>query len=186
MRKIIYWVHTSVDGYIEGPNGEFDWAVPGPGLAGYADGLQERVDTFLYGRTVWEMMSAYWPHADSISDDAHDRAFAPVWRRTPKIVFSRTLTRADWNTRVVGGDLADEVAALKRAPGRDLLLTGGAELAGALTRLGLVDESHIAVHPVLLGGGKPLCGTGKERVALRLVESRTVDGRVVIMRYHRG
>ena len=101
MRKIIYYVHTSVDGYIAGPNGEFDWPVMGPELSAYSLGLHDTVDTFLYGRGVWEVMSGFWPQAESMSDDPHDVAFAPVWRAMPKVVFSRTLTGADWNTTVV-------------------------------------------------------------------------------------
>lgn len=69
MRKIIHFVHTSLDGYIEGPGGEFDWPVMGPDLSAYSFSQRERADTFLYGRPVWEMMAGYWPNAESISDD---------------------------------------------------------------------------------------------------------------------
>src|SRR5258705_12785129 len=140
MRKIIYWVHTSVDGYIDGPKGEFDWPALGPELTEYSHAMNDRVDTFLYGRAVWDMMSNFWPNDESISQDEHDLACAPVWRRTPKIVFSRTLTNADWNTRVIGGDLAKEVTALNHRRGKALLLTGGTRLAAALTERGLIDE----------------------------------------------
>ncbi|MFF0061354.1 dihydrofolate reductase family protein [Streptomyces sp. NPDC005279] len=185
MRKIIYFVHSSLDGHIDGPGGAFDWPVLGPELGAYGDGLQARVDTFLYGRVVWEMMSGYWPDAESISDDPHDLAFAPVWRRTPKIVFSRTLQQPEGNVRVIGENLAEEVAALKRSPGKDLLLTGGSTLPAALTELGLIDEYHIVVHPVVLGGGRPLFLQGKERLNLEFVESRSFDARTVLLRYER-
>lgn len=186
MRKLIYWVHSSLDGRIEGPNGEFDWPVLGPELAAYSYELDDRVDTFLYGRAVWEMMSGYWPQAESISTDPHDLKFAPVWRETPKIVFSRTLTSADWNTQVVGGDIGDAVRALKRQPGKDLLLSGGSQVASALTELGLIDEYHIGVHPVVLGGGKRLFLDAKDRVGLRLVRSGTFDDGVVVLHYQRA
>ncbi|WP_248960040.1 dihydrofolate reductase family protein [Sphaerisporangium perillae] len=186
MRKIIHWVHASIDGCIEGPNGEFDWPVLGPELSAYSQSLNDRVDTFLYGRVVWEMMSGFWPHAESMSDDEHDLAFAPIWRKTPKIVFSRTLEKADWDTRVIGGNIAEEVTALKQAPGKDLLLTGGSSLAAALTGLGLIDEYHIVVHPVVLGGGKPLFPAAKDRLAMRLVDSRTFDSRTALLRYERA
>ncbi|MGH3378374.1 MAG: dihydrofolate reductase family protein, partial [Actinoallomurus sp.] len=94
MRKIIYLAHVSLDGYIDGPNGEFDWPGMGPELSAYAFGLHDRVDTLLYGRVVWEMMSAFWPNAESMSGHEHDLAFAPYWRETPKVVFSRTLEKA--------------------------------------------------------------------------------------------
>lgn len=183
MRKIIHWVHTSLDGYIAGPRGEFDWPVFSPEMADYSYALNDRVDTFLYGRVVWDVMSSYWPRAEELSDHPHDLKFAPVWRETPKVVFSRTLAEAGWNTRVASGDLHAEVTALKERPGKDLLLSGGASLAGALTDLGLIDEYHIAVNPVVLGGGKPLFARRDTRVGLELTGSRAVEGGAVILAY---
>lgn len=185
MRKIIYWVHESLDGHIEGPNGEFDWPAMGPELSAYAIGMNDGVDTFLYGRVVWEMMSAFWPNAESMSDDEHDLKFAPIWRETPKVVFSRTLEKADWNARVISENIAEEVTALKQQTGKDLLLTGGSSLAAALTELGLIDDYRIVVHPVVLGGGKGLF-LKTHRINLRLVESRTFDSQTVLLRYERG
>lgn len=182
MRKIIYWVHTSIDGFIEGPNGEFDWPAVGPELSGYSRELHDRVDTFLYGRRVWELMAGYWPTAESVSDDPHDLWFAPVWRATPKIVFSGTLTSADWDTRVIGADLVDQVTAMKEAPGKDLLLTGGAELAAELAAHGLIDEYHVAVHPVVLGGGKRVFPVA-QRLSPTLAGTTVYDDRVAVLRY---
>ena len=82
MRKIIYWVHASVDGFIDGPNGEFDWLAMGPELSAYSEGLDRRVDTLLFGRAVWQMMVGFWPTAETMSDDPHVAAFAPFWRAT--------------------------------------------------------------------------------------------------------
>jgi dihydrofolate reductase len=183
MRKIIYWVHASVDGFIDGPNGEFDWARMGPELSAYSDGLDRTVDTLLFGRPVWQMMVGFWPNAESMSDDPHVATFAPFWRATPKIVFSRSYPGDEWTSRVISTDLAKEVAALKAQPGGDMLLTGGAGLAGALTELGLIDEYHIAVHPVVLGGGRQLFASPDQRHHLRLVEARTVDGQIVVSHY---
>lgn len=185
MSKLIYWVHTSVDGHIDGPDGEFDWTEMGPELSAYGDEVHATVGTFLYGRVVWEMMSSYWPTADQISDHPHDLKFASIWRSTPKVVFSSTLKDANWNTRIISGDLAEEVAELKRQAGKDLLLNGGSRLASALTELGLIDEYHIMVHPVVLGGGKPLFPPRKERIGLRLSGTRTFDSRTVLLRYDR-
>ncbi|MEV4490460.1 dihydrofolate reductase family protein [Micromonospora coxensis] len=185
MRRLVHWVHQSVDGFIEGPQGEFDWPVMGPELSAYSLGLTDRVDAFLYGRRVWELMSWYWPRVESISQDPHDLAFAPIWRRTPKVVVSRTLDAADHGARVIGRDLAAEVAALKAEPGGDLLLTGGAGAGAALAGLGLVDEWQVVVHPVVLGGGTPTF-PGKDRADLRLVGSRVFDGASVLLRYERA
>ncbi|MFF0342773.1 dihydrofolate reductase family protein [Kribbella sp. NPDC004875] len=183
MRKIIYWVHTSIDGFVDGPNGEFDWPVMGPELSAYSENLDKHVDTLLFGRPVWEMMVGFWPNAESITDDPHTAAFAPFWRATPKIVFSRGYHGDEWTSRVISGDLARQVAELKAEPGQDLLLTGGSALAGALADLGLIDEFHIAVHPVVLGGGRPLFPNPASRRGLRHVDTVVVDGQVVVSHY---
>lgn len=183
MRKVVYWVHTSVDGFIAGPNGEFDWPAMGPELSAWSDSINDRVDTFMYGRVVWELMAGYWPTADQISDHPHDLTFAKVWRETPKIVFSRTLTEAGWGARVAT-DVEAEVRALKAQPGKDLLLTGGAGLAATLGAADLIDEYQVVVHPVVLGGGKRLFPLS-ERFDLKLTETRTFDGRAVLLNYHR-
>lgn len=186
MREILFMIHTSLDGCIEGPSGEFDWPLMGPELSGYSQELSSRAGEFGYGRKVWEMMSSFWPTAESDSDDPHDIAYAPIWRETPKVVFSRTLEKADWNTRVLSGDLATEVAALKAEGGKDLLVMGGAELASELSRLGLIDEYLVFVHPVVLGGSRRPFTEGADRFGLTLVESRVFDGRVVMLRHRRA
>jgi dihydrofolate reductase len=185
MRKIVYLVHTSVDGFVEGPQGEFDWPLMGPELSSYVQEFDERTDLFLYGRVVWEMMAGFWPRAEELSDDPHVRSFAPVWRATPKAVVSRTMAEPaeDDVTVLRGVDLTAEVTALKEAPGKDILLTGGTELASELAASGLIDEFFICVHPVVLGGGRRLFLHQKERTALALAEARTVDGQVVVLRY---
>ncbi|MEV6519987.1 dihydrofolate reductase family protein [Micromonospora chalcea] len=185
MGTVIYWVHTSVDGFIEGPNGEFDWPQMGEELSAYSMDLSERAAAFVYGRRVWEMMAAYWPQVESISDHPHDLAFAPIWRRTPKVVVSRTLAEAGHGAVVVGGDLAKEFAEVReRFPG-DLLVTGGTGAATALAALGLVDEFQVIVHPVVLGGGRQVL-PGLARQSLRLAGTRAFDGRSVLLRYARA
>ena len=186
MRKIIYWVQTSIDGFIDGPNGEFDWPTMGPELSAYSEALDQRVDTLLFGRRVWEMMVGFWPQAESISDDPHVAAFAPFWRATPKIVFSRTHPGDEWTDRVIKDDVHAQVSELKSEAGADLLLTGGADLAASLTALGLIDEYHIAVHPVALGGGRKLAAHPEHRVHLRTVDSRLLDSSVVVTHYAPG
>jgi dihydrofolate reductase len=183
MSRIIYWVHTSVDGFIDGPNGEFDWPSMGPELSAYSERLDEGVDTLLFGRPVWEMMVGFWPVAESVADDPHTAKFAPFWRATPKIVFSRTYQGDEWTSRVISTNLAEEVAALKARNAGDMLLTGGAGLAAALTDLRLIDDYHIAVHPVVLGGGRRLFGEPDQRKNLQLVDSRALDGKVVVNHY---
>jgi dihydrofolate reductase len=187
MRKIIHWVHTSIDGFVAGPGGAFDWPALGPELFGYSETMNEGVDTLLYGRVVWDMMSAYWPTADAdpATTDDHARAFAPFWRETPKVVVSRTLEDAGWGARVIGKNFAQEIQELKRQPGKDILLTGGAEVAASLTELGLLDDYRIVVHPVVLGGGTRLFPEARDRIGMKLTDSRTFDAQTVLLRYER-
>ncbi|CAM5533234.1 dihydrofolate reductase family protein [Streptomyces abikoensis] len=184
MGKITHFVHQSLDGFIEGPNGEFDWPVMGPELSAYSQSLTAGADYFLYGRVVWDMMSGFWPRAEEYSTDPHDVAFAPVWREAPKLVVSSTLdgTEPGWNTRVIGTNVVEELTALKEA-GAHLLLFGGSTLAGFLTEHRLIDEYQIFVHPVVLGGGKPVFHTPQRRMGLALTESRTFDDQVVLLRH---
>ncbi|MDX6261154.1 MAG: hypothetical protein QOH84_2842 [Kribbellaceae bacterium] len=182
MRKIMYYVHQSLDGFIEGPNGEFDWPVLGPELGAYSMSLAHRADTFLYGRTVWEMMASYWPHALSITpDEEHAIEFAPVWEKTPKLVLSRTLESAPYGAEVIHD--VEQLRAIKELPGKDILLTGSASVAAALTERGLLDEYHVIVHPVVLGGGKPVYHPVADRLSLQLADTRTFDGRTVLLRH---
>ncbi|MGX1883345.1 dihydrofolate reductase family protein [Streptomyces sp. NPDC055287] len=133
---------------------------------------------------VWDMMSGFWPQAEKYSTDEHDLAFAPIWREAPKIVVSRTLEKTDWKTRVIGENVVEELTALKES-GTTLLLFGGSELASFLTGHGVIDEYQIFVHPVVLGGGKPVFRKQSHRVGVELVESRTFDSQVVLLRHRR-
>ena len=126
------------------------------------------------------MMSSYWPHAESMNPDQHAIEFAPIWRTTPKVVLSTTLENPDWNTTVIRS--AEEIRAIKEQPGKDILLTGSASVAAALTELGLLDEYHVIVHPVILGGGKPVYHP-TDRRNLRLAETRSFDNRTVLLRH---
>ncbi|MFJ5827852.1 dihydrofolate reductase family protein [Streptomyces sp. NPDC093089] len=180
--RIIHFVHQSLDGFIAGPDGEFDWPAMGPELSAYTDELIDGDTVFLYGRKVWDLMSGYWPNAEQYSQDPHDLAFAPVWRAAPKVVVSRTLAGTDpgHNTTVVSGDVAAELTALA-ATGKNLVLFGGAELAAHLGAHGAVDEYRVVVHPVVLGGGTPAFRPAEHRTELETVETRIFDGRSVLL-----
>jgi dihydrofolate reductase len=178
MRRIVHFVNVSLDGRICGPAGEFDWAQVGPEYSAYSEELQTADTTLLYGRRVWEMMSSYWPHADEHSDHPHTLRYAPIWRAAKKVVVSRTLEQAD------GADLLRSLDDVAELDGR-LLLMGGASLAGAVAAAGLLDELHVGVHPVVLGGDHAmLAGAGRQGFTLR--ESRVLDGRAVLTVYERG
>jgi dihydrofolate reductase len=184
MRKVSLWMQMSLDGYTEGPNGEFDWPVVNEELHAYFVDELRAMGAFLYGRKVYEGMVAFWPTADmNPSSTPLQAEYARLWKPMPKIVFSKTLDHVEWNTTVVSENIADEVARLKQQPGKDLVLFGGADIASTFMRLGLIDEYRLFVHPVAVGGGTRLFPATDERVKLTLVEARTFDAAVVHLRY---
>ena len=123
MRKIILMMSISLDGYIEGPEGELDWHLVDDELHGHFNEQLGAMGAFLHGRVTYELMAGFWPTADTDPSSTGPMVeFARIWRDMPKIVFSRTLERADWNTTVVRDVVADEVMELKAAPGGDLVL----------------------------------------------------------------
>ncbi len=131
-------------------------------------------------------MAAYWPTADeNPAAPEHEVAYARMWKTMPKVVFSKTLAQVAWNSRLVRGDLAEEVARLKAQPGLTMSV-GGAGLAASCMRLGLIDEYRLYLHPVVLGGGKAMFGTLTQPVALELVENRPFGRGVVLLRYRRA
>ena len=141
------------------------------------------MSAFLYGRRLYKLMVDYWPTAET--DPAATpamRGFARIWKDKPKVVFCGTLDRVEWNGRLVRDDAAEEVARLKVRPGFDMDV-GGPTLASTLMRLGLIDEYRLFVHPVILAAGTPFFPALEDRVALRLLETRTFGSGVVFDRY---
>jgi dihydrofolate reductase len=174
---------VSVDGFFEGPNREIDWHLVDDELHEHFNQVASGMSAFLNGRVLYELMAAAWPTADRDPNNPRPVIeFARIWRRTPKIVFSKTLEHADWNTTVVRELDSHAVERLKREPGGDMSV-GGAELASAFARYGLVDEYRLYVHPVVLGGGKRLFQRSEEQQRLRLAESRTFGNGVTLLRY---
>ncbi|MDH6452599.1 MULTISPECIES: dihydrofolate reductase family protein [unclassified Streptomyces] len=183
MRKIVLMMGMSLDGYIEGPDRDISWHRVDEELHTHMNATIGAMGGLLHGRVVYELMAAYWPTADADPDaPASVREFAPIWRDLPKVVYSRTLTKVDWNSTLVREVVPEEVRALKAQPGGDLAL-GGVELGTSFLRLGLVDELRIYVHPVLVGRGKPLFPPADTLTSLRLVESHTFGNGVVLLRY---
>lgn len=185
MRKIIWMMSVSVDGYMEGPNHEIDWHMVDDELFGHLSAWLAGVGGFLEGRVTYELMAAYWPTADQ--DPAAPPTvveFARTWREAPKVVYSRTLERADWNATVAHDVVPADVAALKAQPGGDLVL-GGSVLGAEFGRHDLIDEYRLYVHPVVIGRGTPMLRPSDARVALRLIETYTFGNGVVMLRYER-
>ncbi|MFF3764666.1 dihydrofolate reductase family protein [Streptomyces sp. NPDC001922] len=185
MRKIVLMMGMSLDGYIEGPHREIDWHVVDDELHQYFNDELRGMGAFLSGRVTHELMADFWPTADADPDAPPVMVeFAEIWREKPKMVFSRTLKRADWNTVVMRDVVPEEIRELKEQPGGDLVL-GGADLAATFMRQDLIDEYRVYVHPVLIGRGKPLFPDTDARTSLRLVETRAFGNGVVLLRYER-
>jgi len=185
MRKIILMMSVSVDGFIEGPNGELDWHSVGDEFHSHVDEQLGAMSAFLSGRVVYELMAGYWPMADSNPSCTRRVAeFARIWREMPKIVFSRTLERAEWNTTVVREVVPEQIRELQAQPGGDMVVSG-ALLGAAFMEHDLIDEYRIYVHPIVIGRGKPLFRPSAQKIALRLGETRTFGNGVVLLRYER-
>lgn len=183
MRKIILMMSVSLDGFIEGPDRQIDWHLVDDELHNHFNEQLRKMGAFLNGRVTYELMAEFWPTADTDpSSTAPMVEFARIWRDMPKIVYSRTLARADWNTTIVRDVIPNEVLALKAQPGGNLGL-GGADLAATFMKHDLIDEYRLYIHPVVLGRGKPLFPTSDSKVNLRLTESRSFGNGVVLVRY---
>lgn len=177
---------VSLDGFIEGPDRDIGWHRVDDELHRHFNTQVKATGGFLNGRVMYELMAGFWPTADADPASPEPvREFAGIWREMPKVVYSRTLDRADWNTTIVRDVVPEEVMALKERPGGDLLL-GGADIAAVFRRQGLIDEYRLYVHPVLVGRGKPLFHPSDALTDLRLAESRTFGNGVVLLRYGRG
>ena len=181
MRRLIYSMTVSLDGYIAGPDGAIDWTVPDEELFRFHAQQVQGTGVQLCGRRLYETM-LYWETAQETPLPEEHVAFAEIWKALPKVVFSTTLESVVGNARLAREGLGEEVARLKEQPGKDIAV-GGAGLARACMKLGLIDEWRLFVSPVLLGGGTPYFPTLDERINLELVETKTFGSRVVYLRY---
>jgi dihydrofolate reductase len=182
MRKVIYSMGPSLDGYIARPGGDIDFTAPDEELHRFHNERIRELGGHLLGRRLYETM-VYWETADQ--DPAATEVsleFARIWQALPKIVFSKTLETVEGNSRLVRDGVAEEVARLKEQDGKDLGV-GGAGLAGSLAKLGLIDEYLLFVYPVIVGGGTPFFPALEEPINLELVQTRTFGSRVLYMRY---
>jgi dihydrofolate reductase len=184
MRKLIYSMGVSLDGFIAGPGGELDWSAPGEELHRFHNEQMREIGAHLCGRRLYETM-VYWETAqEDPSATDYTLEFARIWQQLPKIVFSQTLELVQGNATLLRGGVAQEVAKLKQQPGKDLAV-GGASLASTCTQVGLIDEYRLFVSPVVLAGGTRYLPQLGQRIDLDLVETQTFGSRVVYLRFAR-
>lgn len=179
MRKIIVSNVVSLDGFFEGVNKEIDWFTVDESFFEYARQLLNEVDTILFGRVTYQMMAAFWPNA--IDEDA---VITHKMNHLPKIVFSKTLKRVEWNNaKLVKNNLSKEVKSLKEQPGKDIVIFGSGTLVTQLTQLGLIDEYRIIINPFILGKGNTMFKGIDDKINLKLLQAKTLDSGVVILYY---
>jgi dihydrofolate reductase len=183
MGKLIYAMMVSLDGFIAGPDGELDWHVVDEELHRHFNDLESEMYMLLYGRRLYDNMAAYWPTVEQ-NPSALDVEveYAHIWQAKPKIVFSKTLAKVEWNSRLAREVVPHEIRRLK-TQSRHNLSVGGAELAATFHRLGLIDEYRLYVNPVVAGSGKPMFLSMDSVAHLRLVETRPFNSGVILLRY---
>lgn len=186
MRKLIYSGNTSLDGFIEDENGDFDFAEPSEEIHRFWNQWIRDAGATLLGRRTYEAMEPYWtdlaanPSGDEVSDE-----FARVWVETPLNVVSTTLDSVPDGHTLISGDIETEVKRLKEMPGGPID-SGGAGMGNTLAELGLIDELMMVVYPVALGGGKACLGPAFNRTEWKLVEHRTFESGPLLLRYEKA
>jgi dihydrofolate reductase len=182
MRKVIASEFVTLDGYMVGPNEDMSWVLNNfnEDMARYEGNLVDSMDTILLGRVTYEIMANHWPsHPEEPGADNMNSI--------PKIVFSRTLAKAEWgkwdNARLVKDHVAGEIAELKQLPGKNMVIYGSANLVQSFSRLGLIDEYHLLVHPLIMGGGKRLFVDMAQPLNLKLVRTEAFKNGVVVLYY---
>ena len=182
MRKLIYSFQVSLDGYIEDASGNIAFASPDVELHQYFNNYEKAFDTHVYGRRLYEMMR-YWETADQ-EDEPIIAEYAKTWQSLEKVVFSQTLTAVEGNARLATKPLAEELTALKQAPGKQIAI-GGATLAAEAIRLDMIDRYHVVIYPVLLGGGKRMFPLFEQPLSLQLVDQQTFASGCIALTYER-
>ncbi|MEU7469477.1 dihydrofolate reductase family protein [Streptomyces sp. NPDC044984] len=183
MRSVTYSMSVSLDGYIVGPDGGFDWTEPDEDVFRFWIEEIREVGVHLLGRRLYETM-LYWETADrdpSLDDSTLE--WTALWKPLPKVVFSTTLSAVQGNARLASSGLTEEIERLRAEPGEGDIAIGGATLAAEAAAAGLIDEYRTMVYPVLVGGGIPFFPRHERRVDLELVETRTFNSKVVYLRH---
>jgi dihydrofolate reductase len=183
LRSVTYSMGMSLDGYIVGPDGGFDWTAPDEEVFRFWIDEMRGVGVHLLGRRLYDTM-LYWETAaqdPALSDS--ELEWITIWNPLPKVVFSSTLSAVQGNARLASGGLAEEIDRLRADQGVGEIAIGGATLAAEAAALGLIDEYRAMVHPVLVGGGTPFFPRDERRVDLELMETRVFSSKIVHLRY---
>jgi len=181
MRRLTVFNLVSLDGYFTGRDGDISWHNVDEEFKELAIAASNTGNTLLFGRVTYELMARFWPTPEAIRTDP---IVARGMNRSEKIVFSRTLVKVEWNnTRLVKGDMLEEVRELKQGLGKDLTILGSGSIVSQLTQEGLIDEYNILLNPVVIGKGKTMFEGVKERISLKLMKTRVFGNGNVLLNY---
>ncbi|MFA5046707.1 MAG: dihydrofolate reductase family protein [Paludibacter sp.] len=185
MRKLIFFMHTSLDGFVAGLKGEMDWINIDETMFDFVATMTDKADSALYGRVTYEMMQSYWPNAGKQPNASkHDKEHSAWYNKVSKIVLSKTISEKGLdNTTVIGDQLADKINKIKNQDGKNILIFGSPSAAHSLFSQGLIDEFWLFVNPILLGQGIPLFKGVTETTKLKLVETKTFSSGVIALHY---
>ena len=185
MGKLIFFMHTSLDGFVAGLKGEMDWINLDEAMFDFVATMTDQADTALYGRVTYEMMQSYWPKAGEQPDASkHDKHHSNWYNNVSKVVLSRTLQESGLhNTKVIGDQLSTNINKLKQQEGKNILIFGSPGASQSLLNEGLIDEFWLFVNPILLGKGMPLFKDITGTTKLNLIESKTFACAVIALHY---
>ena len=185
MRNLIFFMHTSLDGVVAGPNGEMNWIQLDGELFDFVATMTSKADTALYGRVTYEMMESYWPKAgEQPNATKHDKEHSAWYNKVSKVVLSKTINETGLiNTKVISDQLTDNITQIKKLKGENILIFGSPGATHSLLSLGLIDEFWLFVNPILLGYGKPLFKGMNESIKLKLAETKTFACGVIALHY---
>ena len=192
MRKLISFMHMSLDGFVAGPGGEMDWIKVDEEIFDYVGKRISEGDTALYGRVTYQMMENYWPTAgDKPTATRHDIEHSKWYSKVHKVVLSKTMEDARLpagqagltNTRIISDNLSDRINEIKQQAGKDILLFGSPTATHSLIQLNLIDGYWLFVNPIILGRGIPLFADIKEKIKLKLLTTRQFSSGVTELNY---
>src|SRR5215203_4672642 len=185
MRKIISFMHISLDGFVAGPNGEIDWVKVDEEIFDHVGKRISEGDTALYGRVTYEMMENYWPTAEDEPDASkHDIEHSKWYNKVHKVVLSKTMKDADLtNTTIISDNLSDRINEIKQQEGKEILIFGSPTATHSLIQQNLIDGYWLIVNPIILGQGIPLFVDIKDKIKLKLLTTRQFTCEVTELNY---
>ena len=185
MRKIISFMHISLDGFVAGPNGELNWAKVDEEIFDHVGKRISEGDTALYGRVTYQLMESYWPTAaDKPTASKHDIEHSKWYSKVHKVVLSKTMKEAGLtNTKIISDNLSDRINEIKKHGDKDILLFGSPTATHSLIQLNLIDGYWLFVNPIILGQGIPLFVDIKEKIKLNLLTTRQFSSGVTELNY---